>query len=254
MKCKNCEKKEAFKYSKYSTGEFCSRNCAHSFSTKEKRLEINNFLSLKFKGSGHGEVGKKCPTCNNNFSVVWANRKQIYCSTNCVLNSTKSSKNREKLKKKCEGCDKIFFVFDNKKSKKQIFCGKSCAARHNGRIGGLKSSTSQSRRSKNEIYFGELCKKKFKSVKFNESVFNGWDADVIFEDLKIAVLWNGKWHYKKITKNHSLKQVQNRDKIKKKEILKSGYKYYVIKDMGKFNKEFVKSKFTKFLIYVSNLK
>lgn len=49
------------------------------------------------------------------------------------------------------------------------------------------------------------------------------------------MLWNGKWHYEKITKNHSVKQVQNRDKIKIEEIKKAGYIPYIIKDTGKYN-------------------
>lgn len=76
------------------------------------------------------------------------------------------------------------------------------------------------------------------------------DADVILPNEKIAVLWNGNWHYKKITKKHSVKQVQNRDLIKSKEITKAGYKLYVIKDTGKFNKTFVEQEFIKFLEYV----
>ena len=39
-----------------------------------------------------------------------------------------------------------------------------------------------------------------KNVKHNEAIFNGWDADVIIEDIKLAVLWNGKWHYEKDNK------------------------------------------------------
>ena len=105
----------------------------------------------------------------------------------------------------------------------------------------------QNRRSKNEIYFAELCIKEFKKVLLNENIFNGWDADVIIEDYKIAVLWNGVWHYKKITRKHSVKQVQNRDRIKIKEIKKKGYIPYIVKDMGKHNKKFVESEFDKFL-------
>lgn len=118
-----------------------------------------------------------------------------------------------------------------------------------GRIFGLKSSLKQreNRRSKNEIYFYEICKEYFKSVKSNEGIFNGWDADVIIEDIKVAVLWNGKWHYEKITKKHSVKQVQNRDRIKIGEIKKCGYLPYVIKDMGKENKKFVEMEFEKMI-------
>ena len=106
---------------------------------------------------------------------------------------------------------------------------------------------SEIRRSKNEIYFCELCENYFKDVKHNEPMFNGWDADVIIEDIRYAILWNGKWHYEKITKKHSVEQVQNRDKIKLGEIVKAGYTPYIIKDMGGYNKKFVESEFNKFI-------
>ena len=49
-KCKNCGINNAIKYSKYTTGEFCSSECARSFSTKEKRKEINIAVSKKLLG------------------------------------------------------------------------------------------------------------------------------------------------------------------------------------------------------------
>jgi len=78
-------------------------------------------------------------------------------------------------------------------------------------------------------------------------MFNGWDADVIIEDLKIAILWNGIWHYKKVNIKHSLLQVQTRDKFKIEQIIKCGYTPYVIKDVGKHNANFVKEEFDKFI-------
>lgn len=109
----------------------------------------------------------------------------------------------------------------------------------------------ENRRSKNEIYFCELCENYFDNVKHNEPVFNGWDADVIITDYKLAILWNGKWHYEKVTKNHSVLQVQNRDKIKIDEIYKCGYTPYVIKDMGKYNKDKVEYEFNNLIDYIS---
>lgn len=241
MKCKNCDKKEAIKYSKYSTGKFCCRECARAYSTKEKRTEISKTVSKLLKGKGNKEVSKNCSGCKKIFIVKWPLRKQEFCSKKCVIEYKK-----EIFKKECPGCKSKFEV--TKKRSKQIFCGKSCASKSNGRAGGLKSVQSQNRRSKNEIYFGELCRTKFKTVKFNEPIFNGWDADIIIEDLKLAILWNGKWHYEKITSKHSVKQVQNRDKIKIKEIEILGYKPYVIKDMGKENKKFVEEEFEKLIL------
>lgn len=117
----------------------------------------------------------------------------------------------------------------------------------NARNGGKKSASSQKRRSLNEILFYEMCQSHFVSVKNNIPCFNGWDADIIIEDLNIAILWNGIWHYKKIKRQQSLLQIQTRDKIKLKEIKKCGYKAYIIKDLGKFNFDFVKNEFEKFL-------
>jgi hypothetical protein len=84
-------------------------------------------------------------------------------------------------------------------------------------------------------------------------MFNGWDADIIIPILKIAILWNGKWHYEKLMKEHSLEQVQNRDIIKIKEIKKLGFTPYIIKDMGRYNKNFVEKEFQKFLGGIAHL-
>lgn len=168
-----------------------------------------------------------------------------------ISNSLKKEKANTKIEKECQNCKSIFIT--TKKSRK--FCSKKCANILNGKLrgrkGGLISATKQNRRSKNEIYFAELCKNYFKIVKTNEPIFNGWDADVIIEDLKIAILWNGKWHYEKITKKHSLKQVQNRDKIKVDQIKDHGYIPYIIKDMGSENKIFVEKEFDKLLEYIN---
>lgn len=103
------------------------------------------------------------------------------------------------------------------------------------------------RRSKNEMYFYELCKNKFKNVFHNKRIFNGWDADVIIDDIKCAVFWNGIWHYKEIGKGYPLELVQKRDEKKIEEIRKYGYEVYIIKDLGKANKKFVEKEFNKFL-------
>lgn len=101
--------------------------------------------------------------------------------------------------------------------------------------------------------FADLCKSVFKNVLENEAMFNGWDADIILPDYKIAVLWNGNWHFKKITQAHSVEQVKNRDKIKLDEIRKFGYVPYTIEDKGKFNFSFVNDEFEKLKLFISTL-
>ncbi len=52
MLCKNCNEKEAVKYSRYSNGEFCCKECARSFSTKGKRdiisIKVSKIMKEKF--------------------------------------------------------------------------------------------------------------------------------------------------------------------------------------------------------------
>jgi len=87
------------------------------------------------------------------------------------------------------------------------------------------------KRSKDEIMLYEMCKTKFTNMSANEKLFNGWDADILLHDFKLAILWNGPWHYKEMNfGNHSLKQVQNRDLIKIREITKADWKYIIFED------------------------
>lgn len=162
-------------------------------------------------------IEKICPNCNNKF---YSNRNKT-CSRKCSYEWKYNIKNPN------------FIGFINKLKN-----------------AGLKSAKMRVKRSKNEIYFSELCKQNFKNVRTNENIFNGWDADIIIDDIKVAVLWNGKWHYEKIAKKHSVKQVQNRDKIKINEIIKYGYIPYVIKDVGRNKEKFVIHEFNKLLNYI----
>ena len=69
------------------------------------------------------------------------------------------------------------------------------------------------KRSKNEIYFANLCSLHYR-ILTNVKMFEGWDADIILSDHKIAVMWNGIWHYKKVTRTHNLEAIQRRDALK----------------------------------------
>jgi len=238
----------------YSTKcRFCNQKCFHE---NQKNKIIMN-----------------CITCNKQVYRIPSSiikLKNIFCSKSCSAkyNNTRRNINRKEINKKisetlklknkakfytfkCEWCGKENTIEWSKRKKK--LCNRSCSSKFinkkykSGVKGGQASAKIQIRRSKNEIYFAELCEKKFQKVLLNENIFNGWDADVIIEDFKVAVLWNGKWHYEKITQKHSIKQVQNRDKIKIKEIKKQGYIPYIIKDMGKYDKDFVELQFKKFI-------
>lgn len=69
--------------------------------------------------------------------------------------------------------------------------------------------------------------------------------------MKIAILWNGVWHYENIC--GQLKQVQNRDKIKYSEIVKAGYMPYIIVDLGKFSKKKCFKELERFNSFIESL-
>lgn len=275
--CKNPECKNTTE----SNRVYCSLSCRSTYNNKLRSDDINQKISQSIK-----EVKKKKKienlkiynqnptTCRNcNTKISYKKRDNKYCSVSCsnqhrTLSTTHKQKTansiveyhkKEYLKnpKKCKICDSAMkYTHRNRKTCSDKCFKISCSnsGKIGGKIGGKISAQVQSeeRRSKNEKLFAKKCIDHFDIVLTNEAIFNGWDADVIIEDCKIAVLWNGKWHYEKITEAHSVKQVQNRDKIKTKEIREMGYTAYVIKDMGKFSRDKVNSEFDKFISYVNS--
>lgn len=208
-------------------------------------------LKLRENGLSYNEIAEQLGCSKSTISYHCKN----YDLNDIGLNDKKKELRGTKI---CENCGVEFSLIGIKKERK--FCNKDCYnksdnLKNSGRKFGLYSSQMQkeTRRSKNEIYFFELCKAKYGEILSNEAIFNGWDADIIITKYKIAVLWNGKWHYEKITKKHSVKQVENRDKIKIKEIESCGYKPYIIKDMGRENRDFVENEFKKLTGYISSL-
>lgn len=77
MKCLNCKEKDAIKYSKYSNGKFCSRECARGYSTKTNRDSISKKVSITM--GGDGVLKQKCIICGEKLKK---NSKK-YCSNNC---------------------------------------------------------------------------------------------------------------------------------------------------------------------------
>ena len=216
--CPQCGAEFANKSSGKEQKKFCSHKCANVFLARSRDQQE---LNTKIKIAAQKAIAKiaetkdtpptlsvVCATCKSCFTVKWHRRSRKYCSRSCSSSAT----------------------------------GKKY-----GSIIGRLSAQKMVKRSKNEILFAELCAEKW-TVVCIEPMFDGWDADVAIPEIKVAVLWNGVWHYKdKIRNGHSLLQVQTRDRIKLDAIEKHGYQSYVIKDMGKHNPVFVREEFEKFV-------
>lgn len=211
------------------------------FIKKKKEEEIKYKLSPKI-----------CKSCNKPHEYEKRNNK--FCSRSCVARNSNLNRDlsiREKQRKtlletirlnpikKKEKTSCIFsycVICDSVIQDKQVkTCSIECKKQHRMNIGsdaGKLSAAKQVRRSKDEIALYNLCESHFDKVTNNDtSIANGWDADILIHDIKTAILWNGPWHYKEMGfSNHSLKQVQNRDKIKIEEFIKAGWSVLVFED------------------------
>jgi hypothetical protein len=237
-----------------------------SFIDKEDKLlskEYNNNKEL---------LEIKCGKCNLIYIQMYDRYKRGCRHRECknkgnVNNFDNYNKNRKILLKEkkdiireCVWCKNDY----NVKRRKQQFCSKDCAGKHlskdpevnkeRGRVGGNKSMLTLCRRSKGEIDFADLCIDYFgnENIICNELFFkdknnNLWDADIIITHLRIAVLYNGIFHYKKVYKDQKLERMIAKDRLKEKIIIQNGYTYYIVKDLKSYNKKFVIDQFNLFI-------
>lgn len=236
--CDNCGKEfgKSSKEINKTKHNFCCRVCFVVFNNKlivRSKLPNRKSSCINCKSiiSVKANTANKFVICDDCKSIPDITSKKVYLCTRCpnVISTIWTNK------KYCNTC-----LIDVQKEN------------------GLKSVKIQSgnKRSKNEIYFAELCSKVFSNMTTNELLFQSkyglWDADIILHDYKIAILWNGIWHYKKVRAKHSVAQVQARDKIKMDVIKDNGYIPYVVADYGKENKKFVESEFEKLKEFIIN--
>lgn len=216
----SCERCQSIHDGSFGSGRFCSMKCSRSFSTSRNREEINRKVSKSLTKYLIPHLRRTTTiTCRFCFCTkeVRADKKdkQKYCSSRCV-NQTNRGLQRELAKQRL-------------------------------------ATTDKPKRSRNEILFFDLTKQKFGDALANPSMFDGWDADVVIPSRKIAVLWNGPWHHRKLFEGHHLEQVQNRDKIKLDRIRAHGFTPYIVKDDGSYDPKFVVEQFSRFETIIAGM-
>lgn len=238
---------------------------AHTEAGKNSHLEISKNANViraaqtskKYKDLSEANLisyqsnPKFCVQCKG--QIPFKKRHNLFCSRSCCASHSNAGANRsDRTKEKISNGVKKYMSENTRSYTKIEFCtckqcgakfvriraagvsktwcskqcgvlGRSFQARNNPGLG--------TNRSKHEIELYNICEAYFHKTTNNEKLFNGWDADILIYDHKIAVLWNGPWHYREMgLSNHSLKQVQNRDKIKTKEIIDTGWIPIVYED------------------------
>ena len=83
MNCENCNLKHD---GNYGSGRFCCLKCARCFSTKSKRLEINNKVSETMMKRPDK---LNCKICNNEFKP--SHIREVCCSKECKNKNKKES-------------------------------------------------------------------------------------------------------------------------------------------------------------------
>lgn len=200
--CLNCQ--TIFIIKSGSTGKFCTKSCAATFNNKGRirSTESKNKTKLSKLKSDIAKTTKDgfIPGARPYISIEFRN---------------------------CTACN-ILFVSNINRPRRT--CSKICRTARNRELG-KDLAKNLNRRSQAEDRLFHLCKELDSSVVSNFVIKDGWDADIVFPNQQIAIAWNGPWHYKEMPGlKHSLKQVQNRDRIKTKLFTELGWMYIVFED------------------------
>ena len=206
---RNPEFQEKFNLSKISGKIAKSGNC------KECDSEISTASKRKFCSHSCAAKFNNRIRCKNSHQETTKKSKRIVSGKYCKVSW-------------CKVCGKLIPNSHNKSCSLECKTVLTTVGSHKG---GKASASKIVKRSKDEISLYNLCKEQFQSVRHNEVLIDGWDADIIIDEYKIAILWNGPWHYHQMPhKNHSLSQVQNRDKIKMKLFSEAGWNVLIYQD------------------------
>lgn len=239
-----------------SKGLYCSRECTSAALGESKRkAHIEKYNNAP-------KLCKHCHTpipydkrngstfCNSSCAAQYNNKQRVkngWCRTTESKQRVSKSISEYKAKVRperaerapytrieyvhCEVCGKSFVSYGNPDSYYRMrFCSSDCRSVRRSEVGRNNPGLG-TKRSKQEVELFELCKSAFSNVTSNEKLVDGWDADVVIHDIRTAILWNGPWHYREMNfGNHSLKQVQNRDRIKIKKLTDAGWVVKVFED------------------------
>lgn len=198
-------------------------------------------------------IPHECLYCN--VKIGYENKNRKFCSGSCrakyhnekcgkrskitkqkISESVRSYISEHRIEytpitfRQCHNCKRQFVHSTKKKETTSKHCSYICLQQTRSR-NGRNNPNLGVKRSKDEVKLFNLISEEFMNVEPNYNVIDGWDCDIALLDYKIAILWNGPWHYREMEfGNHSLVQVQNRDKIKTKLFSEMGWMVITYED------------------------
>jgi hypothetical protein len=216
-------------------------------------------------------VNVKCVGCDVVFSRH-KTRQKYYCSPAC-------KKQHRTIECECLFCGKKQV---KPKSHFRKYCSRKCNALHRELLAvkiytcpcgnPVRKAKSYIKYEQQGVYCSIKCCHKyraFKSRSLNEELFynklkefypsaianvaiEGREADVLLEDLKIAVHWNGAWHYRPLRGKKILNDIQRRDHERYRIFEAAGFSNYIIKDDNSHDPSKVQAELDRFLAFVGS--
>lgn len=248
--CEHCGKEV---FIKYGSGRFCSRACANSrIRTEETKRKIGQSCKGKFIAwkESHPEEWKNAyekSRVSRKKNIQKKNKETLEKCKNIktVKTKTETVKTRTIRIGNCTYCGKEIDITDRKVNKTgRYYCNGTCRNLHlnaTKEIGGLHKGYNT---SKWEREFQDLLKQYNIAFEANKRdlIPSHYEIDIWLPIQKIAIELNGIWHYSVKPYNgniDALKRRQDKDAIKKSQVLALGYKYFVFEDRNITNtKEF----------------
>lgn len=180
----------------------------------------------------------KCVNCNKEESRP---NSQVfkYCSRKCEVEYRVKTKNRVV---NCPCGNELRVPLNRLARNINNYCSVDCYHKYSpGRP-----------RSRNEILFFEKLKEHFPNAKANARLVRR-EGDILLEDLKIAIHWDGGWHHIPMRGQKILERIQLRDKERNTLFVSLGYTNYIINDLGGYNPRKVNDELQRFLSYIKAL-
>lgn len=232
-----------------SANDFCSHRCSAKHYNRIKEDE-------KIKsGTASIFICMECGMTKRCNPYIRSAKK--FCSHLCKKSHTlkkykileQNQPIEKELKKVCLSCKEEFNVYPPSDIIKRKYCSGTCRNKENNKI--LRGF-----RSKAEFALEHALNNKFpgEEITFNNrTILNGLELDVYFPKLKLAIEWNGVYHYKQIRDEKSFIRTQTTDIKKQQLCLEQDITLLVIKDLTS-NKNFIENEICNLIKYIEDYK
>ncbi len=193
---------------------------------------------------GDFATGRFCRVgCSRAFATA-AKRAETSAKTSATI------RRKHTRKIECLGCG-VSFRAPRKRSK---YCSRACTPQRNKRpeayaAMGRAGAAAQGRRSRGEILFYDLCADRGWRLTHNDPAFDGYDADILIHDHKVAIHYDGPCHRRVIFTGQSLPQIQTRDRRKRAIISRHGWRNFTI-EAEQTSAKFLRSELQRLVAFI----